>query len=240
MEEFVLILQARMGSTRLPGKVLKNLLGKPMITWQIESLKNLNFPIVIATTHKQQDDGLVEMAKQQGVLLIRGSEDNVFDRFKNVSQKFPAKNYVRITGDCPLISPLVIREVLNLHIQSNSDYTSNTLIRSFPDGLDTEVFTSDAFSKLNEMRLTKYQREHVTAGFYQNPKEFSLINLLEMRNLGDWRWTIDYPSDFSWLESMLTTMGALRMPEYEKTYGFIKNNPKFLRLQKDVKNVLEI
>lgn len=229
-----------MGSSRLPGKVLKNLLGKPMITWQIESLKKLNFPIVIATTDKQQDDGIEEIAKQQGILLIRGSENNVFERFKNVSEEFPAKNYVRITGDCPLISPLVIHEVLNLHYQSNSDYSSNTLIRSFPDGLDTEVFTSDAFSKLNEMILTKYQQEHVTAGFYQNPKEFSLINLLEVRDLGDWRWTIDYPSDFSWLESMLISMGALRMPEYEETYSFIKNNPKFLRLQKDVKNVLEI
>jgi spore coat polysaccharide biosynthesis protein SpsF len=240
MEGIVLILQARMGSTRLPGKVLKNLLGKPMIAWQIESLKNLNLPIVIATTDKKQDDGIEEMAKQNGVLLVRGSEDNVFDRFKNVSEKFPAKNYVRITGDCPLISPLVIREVLSLHIQSNSDYSSNTLIRSFPDGLDTEVFTSDAFLKLNEMRLTKYQQEHVTAGFYQNPKKFSLTNLSEMRDLGDWRWTIDYPSDFGWLESMLTSMRVLKMPEYEETYSFIKNNPKFLRLQRDVINVPEI
>lgn len=240
MNDIKLILQARMGSTRLPGKVFMELLGKPLLFWQIESLKKLNFPVIVATSDRRKDDCIEELALQQGVFCVRGSEENVFERFQRVAEYYPAKSYVRTTGDCPLISPVVISKVINLHLQSSADYTSNTIVRSFPDGLDVEVFTDQAFANLKKMELTDYQKEHVTPGFYENPNHFKLINLLEERNLGHWRWTIDVPSDFTWLKSMLNSMGATEIPEYEQIFQFITKNPEFLRLQRDLGDVQQI
>lgn len=223
-----------MGSKRLPGKVMKNLLGMPMIMWQINSLKKLGLPIIIATTTNRLDDVIHTWAANEKLLCVRDSEENVFNRFRKVIQMYPAKNYIRVTGDCPLISPFVTRKLLNTHTNIQADYSSNTLLRSFPDGLDVEVFTHEAFLKLQEMSLTKYQTEHVTAAFYQHPEMFSVANLLEERNLGNWRWTIDFQSDFTWLEGILGAMTVSEVPEYEKILEFIVNYPAFKRTQEDV------
>lgn len=226
-----------MGSRRLPGKVFMNLLGKPMLAWQLNSLKKLDIPIIVATTNKLDDDCIEDLAIRNGLQCIRGSEHDVFERFVSVRADFPMDNYVRITGDCPLISPIVLREVVEMHKRSGSDYSSNTLVRSFPDGLDVEIFTDNAFFRLMNMELCEYQREHVTPGFYQNPQTFKLINLLEERNLGHLRWTIDIISDFKWLESLLFSMNAVEIPEYEDILDFIVNNPKYNRIQSDIQNV---
>jgi spore coat polysaccharide biosynthesis protein SpsF len=206
-----------------------------MLKWQIESLKKLQIPTVVATTSNSQDDAIEELALSLGLLCVRGPEQNVYERFKLVTRLFPAKNHIRVTGDCPLISPKVTEEVIELHTKSGADYSSNFLIRSFPDGLDVEVFSQQAFNKLEGMTLTEYQKEHVTPAFYQNPETFNIINLLEERNLGDWRWTIDFESDFAWLEGMLKAMKAIEAPEYEEIKNFVNDNPSFLRTQKDAK-----
>ncbi len=234
MIEFQIILQARMGSTRLPGKVMLDLLEKPMLLWQVESLRSLSVPIVIATTLNERDDCIEDFARKYDLLFIRGSENNVYERFKKVQEKFPAKNHIRITGDCPLVSPKIISQIMLLHEATHADYSSNTLVRSFPDGLDVEVFSQQAFSRLESMKLTDYQMEHVLPGIYQNPREFQLTNLLEERNLGHWRWTIDYSSDFVWLQSILMAMKATEIPEYEDILNFISEYPVFMRIQKDV------
>ena len=235
MRDFQIILQARANSTRLPGKVLKDLRGKPMLKWQIESLKKLQIPTVVATTSNSQDDAIEELATSLGLLCVRGPEHNVYERFRLATRLFPANNYIRLTGDCPLISPKVTQRLIELHTNSGADYSSNFLIRSFPDGLDVEAFSQQAFNKLGGMTLTEYQKEHVTPGFYQNPEIFNIINLLEERNLGDWRWTIDFESDFTWLEGMLKAMKATEAPEYEDIMNFVNDNPTFMRTQKDAK-----
>jgi len=219
---------------------MMNLLNKPMLMWQLDSLKKLHIPIVVATTLNHADDRIEDLALSMGARCIRGPEENVYERFRLVTEVYPAANHIRVTGDCPLISPKITEELIKIHINHQVDYSSNFLVRSFPDGLDVEIFSGKAFKKLGAIDLTSYQKEHVTPGFYQNIETFSTMNLLEERNLGDWRWTIDVPSDFRWLESMLTFMRVSEMPEYEETYSFIKNNPKFLRVQEDVKDVLEI
>lgn len=229
-----------MGSQRFPGKVMKDLLGKPMILWQINSLRKLDLPIVVATSTSQSDNNIAVFAENQGLSCIRGPEENVFERFWKVIEMFTTENYIRVTGDCPLISPSVVRSLLRAHVETSSEYSSNTLLRSFPDGLDAEVFTHQAFLKLRSMRLNEYQREHVTPAFYQYPGLFRSTNLYEERNLGDWRWTIDFPSDFAWLKSMLEVMGITEIPEYEQIFQFITNNPEYLRLQRDVSDVQQI
>lgn len=226
-----------MGSKRLPGKVLMNLLGKPMLAWQINSLKKLEIPLIVATTVKSEDDCIEDLAIKSGLQCIRGSEHDVFERFAGVRAEYPMDNYVRITGDCPLLSPIVLKEVLEMHERSGSDYSSNTLIRSFPDGLDVEIFTDTAFHRLMNMELSEYQREHVTPGFYQNPQIFKLVNLLEERNLGHWRWTVDDITDFKWLERLLLSMDAVEIPEYDDIFKFIVNSPKHIRTQSDIQNV---
>lgn len=233
MNEFQIILQARMGSRRLPGKVLMDLLNKPMLSWQIESLKKLKIPIVVASSSSDIDDPIEQLTTNLGVFCFRGSEDDVYSRFKAAIEVYPATNILRVTGDCPLVSPAVITKLLHLHIESKSDYSSNFLVRSFPDGLDVEVFTHQAFERLDGIELTDYQREHVTPAFYQYSELFTTINLLEERNLGNWRWTIDYPSDFAWLEAMLSTMQVNQIPEYEEILNFLEKNNSFKRVQRD-------
>jgi len=237
MKDFQIILQARMGSTRLPGKVMSDLLGRPMLLWQIESLKRLKIPLVVATTQKEQDNCIELLARQCNVDFVRGSENNVYERFRKVAETFPSKNHIRVTGDCPLASPVIITQLISLHETANADYTSNTLVRSFPDGVDAEVFSEQAFFRLDSLELNDYQKEHALPGIYQNPNIFRLMNLLEERNLGHWRWTIDYQSDFFWLQGILTRMKTMEIPEYEEILDFIEKHPSFLRTNKDVMNV---
>lgn len=240
MIDYQIIIQARMGSSRFPGKVMQPLLSKPMLTHQIRSLKKLEIPIVIATSNENLDTCIEDISNTNDLPCVRGSEADVFHRFSQVIQRYPAMNYIRITADCPLISPAIIQRLVKLHSLLNVDYCSNTLIRSFPDGLDVEIFTHQAFSRLSEIKLTSYQKEHVTPGFYENKGMFSVANLLEEENLGDWRWTIDYPSDLHWLKSLLLAMNASEIPEYQEIKAFILSNAIYCRKQGDTTHVEKI
>jgi spore coat polysaccharide biosynthesis protein SpsF (cytidylyltransferase family) len=202
--------------------------------WQINSLKKLGIPIIIATTTNNGDVGIENLAREMNVLCVKGPEDDVYKRFKLVKDMYPARNLIRITSDCPLVSPKIIDQLLNIHMRLKVDYSSNFLLRSFPDGLDVEVFSQEAFEKLESMKLSSYQREHVTPAFYQNKNSFISVNLLEERNLGNFRWTIDFPSDFLWLKSMLSSMGVTQAPEYEEILQFINDNPEYYRTEQDV------
>lgn len=216
---------------------MRDLLGKPMLQWQIDSLIDVCDNLVIATTTKEQDSQIADLARKKGIACVRGSEHDVLSRFKLAIDSYPALNYVRVTADCPLVSPKIIRELITLHESTNSDYTSNTLKRSFPDGLDAEVFSKYAFYRLCGLELSASQREHVTPGFYENPDKFKLGSLIESRNLGEMRWTIDYESDFVWLETILRAMNAAEIPGYEETLEFIERHPWFMRTQQDLENV---
>jgi spore coat polysaccharide biosynthesis protein SpsF len=196
------ILQARISSSRLPGKVLKEINGKPMIYWQI--LRTLQAKqiskLVVATSTDASDDILVDFLTSAKIDFYRGSLENVLSRFEAIADLYKPENIVRLTADCPLVMPEVVDMVVHNFLESKVDYVSNTLKRTFPDGLDVEVFSSQALSKLHTFNLTNEEKEHVTLGIYSRPKDFSLLNVSNDRDEGSLRWTVDYQSDFDFVQ----------------------------------------
>lgn len=191
------ILQARMSSTRLPGKVLELVGGKPMIMQQIARLRHSSeiSKLVVATSTEESDDVLAETLEDHGVAVFRGPLDDVFSRFRLILSETNACEFVRLTADCPLTDPRVIDDLIDLHKEDKNDYTSNTLNRTFPHGFDAEVVSTEKFLDIKVNQLTDFQKEHVTPYFYQNPKEFKLGNLLNFKDFSKLRLTVDYPED---------------------------------------------
>lgn len=191
------ILQARVSSSRLPKKVLLPILGRPMLACQIERTllaKNID-KLIIATSTEPSDNPIEELCRDLGVSCYRGSLEDVLDRFYQAAKRYPANHVVRITGDCPVIDPNVIDEVIQLHIDSHSDYTSNTNPPSYPDGLDVEVMTFEALETAWQESTLLSQREHVTP-YIRQQASFKKSNLQNKIDLSAHRWTVDEQADF--------------------------------------------
>lgn len=195
------ILQARVSSTRLPGKVLKPLLGKPMILRQIERLKRTRSidRLLIATSVGPEDDALASLCRENGLECFRGSLDDVLDRFYQAAKTSQPDHVMRLTGDCPLTDPEILDQLADLHLGSGCDYSSTALEPTFPDGLDAELMTFSALEHAWREAKLPSQREHVTPFLYQNPDRFSIRVLKNERDLSALRWTVDEPSDFEFV-----------------------------------------
>ncbi|MBD1872963.1 glycosyltransferase family protein [Nodosilinea sp. FACHB-131] len=205
-----IIVQARMTSTRLPGKVLKPVLGKPLLTYQIERLKRVKAAdsIVIATTENSADDPIVELCQALAVDYFRGSEQDVLSRYYRAAQTAQADVVVRVTSDCPLIDPEVIDEVIQVYIAQRDryDYVSNSLRRSYPRGLDTEVFSAQALEQAHREAIAQPDREHVTPFIYNHPNRYAIGQVTTAQDLSRHRWTVDTPEDFELIKRMLEAL----------------------------------
>lgn len=203
----VIILQARMGATRLPGKPLKNVLGRPLLSYQIERLRRVQLAdeIIIATTTEPQDDQIVQFCKDENVAYFRGSPLDVLDRYYQAAKFAKADVIVRVTGDCPLIDPEVTDKVIRFYIdhQPQYDYVSNSLERTYPRGLDTEIFSMALLEQAASKAKLPSEREHVTVYFYTHPERFSLKNVGNAVDLSKYRWTVDTSEDFELVEKIL-------------------------------------
>jgi len=207
----VAMLQARMESSRLPGKVLLPINGKPMIEWQIQRIlqSKLIEKLVIVIPNNLENNVLNNTLRDFGVDVYRGSLNNVFDRFYKASRIFQSKTVIRLTADCPLVMPDMIDEMLNYFIKHKPklDYLSNGLVESLPDGLDVEIFNSKILQTLSENSLTKEEKENVTLRIWRNPQIFSVANFPHPHDLGNERWTVDYPGDFQFIAEMFSHFG---------------------------------
>jgi spore coat polysaccharide biosynthesis protein SpsF len=196
------ILQARMSSSRLPGKVLKPVLGRPMILRQIERIRQASRVdrLVMATSTDASDDVLVHDCEAQGVECARGSLDNVLDRYYQVARRLTPAHVVRLTGDCPLIDPDVMDEVIAFHIEGGFDYTSNALDRlTLPNGLDVEVLRFECLERTWREAQMPSEREHVTPYVYNHRELFRLGSYCAERDLSHMRWTVDEPEDLEFV-----------------------------------------
>lgn len=206
----VCIVQARMGSTRLPGKVLQPILGKPMIWWVMHRVSGCRLldRVVIATTASRLDDALVELCEQEHWFAFRGSEDDVLDRYYRTATQFEADLVVRITSDCPLIDPTVTDRTVAtfLSIAPGPDYVSNTLERTYPRGLDTEVFSMQALTTAWKEDHSTW-REHVTPFLYRNPNTFRLHSVTNPVDFSCYRWTVDSPEDLELVRQVYSHFG---------------------------------
>jgi len=198
------VLQARSSSTRFPNKVLAPLHGAPMIMQQLARLARSTRldRVVVATSVDATDDDLVRVLEAASVEVRRGPLDDVVGRFALVVNEFRPEQIVRLTADCPLADPAVIDLVIDEHLASGSDYTSNTLAPTFPDGLDVECLTASAFDRLLALELSEREREHVTLGLYSRPDQFSLRNVAQKPDRSALRWTVDVPADLDFVRAI--------------------------------------
>lgn len=196
------VLQARASSSRLPGKVLRPLLGKPMILRQIERLRRSRRieHLVLATSIDASDDVLADAVSKAGIEVSRGSLDDVLDRFVQAVAPHQPDWIVRLTGDCPLADPDVIDHVIASTISADADYGSNALEPTYPDGLDVEVIRATVLDAVACEPRTTAEREHVTLGIYRQPERFRLHSVKSDRDLSAFRWTVDEPRDFALVE----------------------------------------
>jgi len=202
----VAIIQARMGSTRLPGKVMKEILGKPVILWDLDrvSISKLIDEIVVAIPYGKENDVIVDTIKEYNdkIIITRGSEDDVLDRYYQAAVQTNADVVVRITSDCPLIDPVLIDNVIKQFFDNYCDYCSNSLTRTYPRGLDTEVFSFKALDTAWNEAKKDYEREHVTPYIIENPDKFKLLNVANNNDLSHLRWTLDTKDDFKFINAV--------------------------------------
>lgn len=205
----VAILQARMSSSRLPGKVMKPLLGRPMIERQLERLGRCATldRIIVATSQEPSDDPLADHLRSLSVDMFRGSLGDVLDRYLATAQAFGvAGAVVRLTADCPLADPGVIDDCVRLHARLGVDYVSNSHRRTYPHGLDVEVFGLDALQAAGREATDPYEHEHVTPYIYRHPERFSLADLVQATDESGLRWTVDTPDDFDFVERVYAAL----------------------------------
>jgi len=195
------IIQARTNSKRLPKKILKNLDEEynilEYVINQLKSSKKID-KIIIATTLSKQDEIIVNFAKKNNYEYFRGSENDVLDRFYQCAKKFNLDIIVRITSDCPLIDPNIVDQVIEKFTLTNNDYVTNIFPRTFPKGLDIEIFDFIVLTHMWKNATLPSEREHVTQ-FVFNNKKFKIGNFENKQNLGNLRWTIDYEKDYEFL-----------------------------------------
>jgi len=199
----VAIIQARMQSTRLPGKVIRSICGEPMINLILERLSKAKRidQIVLATSEDSANDQLVKTVSELGYTVYCGSEDDVLDRYYQVAKEVGADTIVRITGDCPLIDPTLVDEVIARFLETGVEYACNILPPTYPDGLDIEVFTFSALEKAWKHAKKPGQREHVTP-YIRESDEFTQLNFSNNIDYSNERWTVDELEDFEVIQKI--------------------------------------
>lgn len=212
------IIQARMGSTRLPGKMMMDLCGKPIIEHVFERIKfsHLINGIWLITTINPEDDVLARWAEQRKINYFRGSADDVLDRYYQTALRAETDVIVRITGDCPLHDYQVINKVIAVfQSEADPDYVSNAHPPSYPDGLDTEVFSFLALKKAWQEAKLKSEREHVTPYIWKHPEFFKIKNIVNNVDLSSQRWTLDTKEDLEFLKLIFNEL------DIKKQYGHL-------------------
>ncbi|MCP4049672.1 MAG: acylneuraminate cytidylyltransferase [bacterium] len=210
------VIQARMGSTRLPGKVLMEVNGVPLLKYQIDRVRKAETiaDIIVATTTSEIDDFIVDFCDSNEIKCFRGSENDVLDRYYQCAKQYNLKNIVRLTADCPLSDPQVIDGVVNLFLQDKLDYAVNTVpvdTSTFPDGFDVEVFTMEALEKAHQKCSDTNYREHVTFYFWKDDNGFKTGQLINDKDYSKYRLTVDYPEDFEVVDYIFNELEKRRI-----------------------------
>lgn len=213
------IVQARMGSTRLPGKVMKEIVGKPMLELMIERLKRseeLN-GIIIATTVKESEQPIVDLVGSlEDILLFRGSEDDVLARYHGAAVFYDVETVIRLTSDCPLIDPVVLDRIVDVYHEKAGtiDYASNIRERTYPRGLDVEVFSFAALDRAFKEATLQPYREHVTEYILQRPEDFRMYDVVDKSNNSFLRWTVDTQEDFELITKIYESL-YMSQPDFK-------------------------
>jgi spore coat polysaccharide biosynthesis protein SpsF len=231
----VAIVQARMSSTRLPGKVLADVAGKTMLARVVERLRLVNLinEVLVATTDNAPDDAIVKECRVCSVPVFRGDEKDVLDRYFRAAQFSGAKVVVRITSDCPLIDPEITNKTIAEFLEASPDYAANTMTRTYPRGLDTEVMSFGALSKAWQLARARHEREHVTPYIYEHPAEFKLLPVTGDADFSSHRWTVDTPEDLEFARAIYSRFGGQPFG-WREVLGLLEGEPQLLELNRSV------
>jgi spore coat polysaccharide biosynthesis protein SpsF len=240
------IIQARMGSTRLPGKIMMPVRNKPMLHYVINQVlqsKKID-KLIIATTDFSQDDQIVKLVDLYGVEVFRGSEEDVLDRYYQCAKKFKLDIIVRITSDCPLIDPEIIDKCVEKFENENLDYLSNVNKKiddnwiydpcGFPPGFAVEVFTFNALENAWKNAKKSSDREHVTPYILDNSKKFKIGGLENQENFSDLRLTLDYQVDFDLIKIIIEKFPINEIFTLKKIVSFFNNYPEFKKINSNI------
>ena len=235
----VAIIQARMGSSRLPGKAMADLGGAPMLARVVARTSRAATvrQVVVATTTETADQVIVDLCAARGWACFRGSQDDVLDRYYQAARQFAAEVVVRITSDCPLIDPSIIDRVVTefLRLQPDADYVSNVgSRRSFPRGLETEVFSFAALAKAWDEAREPAFREHVTLYMYRRPDRFRIHDFVNERDCSEMRWTVDTPEDYALVCRIYEHFGHDRF-SWTEVLAVLAAHPEWLELNRHVR-----
>lgn len=237
--KIVATIEARMTSSRLPGKVLLPAQGKPMLYHLVNRLKAVTSinEIVLATTINATDDVLIDFAKQESILSYRGSEEDVMSRVIGAAETADADVIVEITGDCPIIDPDLVEQTIQMYLHHDAKYVSNTHISSYPDGMDTQVFSLESLKRSSAMTDDPLDHEHVSLYMRNHPEIFPHVHLiappsLHWPNLG---LTLDEQADYLLLKKIIETLSP-ENPLFSclDTIQLLKQNPDWLEINRHV------
>ena len=232
----VAVVQARMDSSRLPGKVMKEMVGKPVLWHIVDRLTHAKLvdQIIIACSNKEDNEPIVKFAAENGIECYAGSETDLLERHFQAVKKFNPDAIVRITADCPLVDPVIVDRVIKYYLDGNQlDYVSNTHPPTYPDGLDAEIFSFRALVRAWEEVKDPFWREWITANFFEHPEKYRLGNVELDEDLSYMRWTVDYEDDLKFVTEVYE---RLYQPDrvflMEDILDLLKKNPELMKINK--------
>jgi spore coat polysaccharide biosynthesis protein SpsF len=240
--KIVAIIQARMLSTRLPGKVLMEIRGEPMLVWVVERtrLAETVDQVVVAATIDPADDPLERLCAERGYDFMRGDPVDVLDRYREAADAHRADIIVRVTADCPLIDPALIDMVVEAFLASDppADFAANRLPwdRTYPIGLDVEVCTRDALQIAWEQAREAHQREHVMPFLYEHPDQFRIMHLRSSEDLGALRWTVDTEQDMQFVRELSALLSDGLKFGWREVLALVRDHPELALINADVKH----
>ncbi len=234
----VAIIQARLGSTRLPGKVLLDLGGKTVLGRVVERVGRMKTvkDLVVATSSLESDNAIEAECRRLGVPCFRGSEDDVLDRFRGAADTMGAEQCVRITADCPLVDPGLSDDIVAQFEAADPpvEYASNKIPQSFPRGLDTEVFSRYALDLAAKWAKKPYHRTHVTAYMYQTPEIFTMLSVVSDVDRANWRWTLDTPEDLTFIRAVYEALEGKPNFDWLDVVALVEADPQLAAINAHV------
>ena len=230
------IIQARVGSTRLPGKVLMDLGGQSVLSRVVRRVGRVRSlqQAVVATSIAPPDDAIASACARMQVPCFRGSEDDVLDRYYQAARSWPSDAVVRITSDCPLIDPEVVDQAIEMFLEKGADYASNSLQRTYPRGLDTEVFTFAALEMNWRAAREPHQREHVTPFFYEHPELFRVSSIAAPKDYSQYRLTLDTVDDLRLMREVYASFGNRDTMSWREVVELLERRPELSALNSHV------
>jgi spore coat polysaccharide biosynthesis protein SpsF len=225
-----------MGSTRLPGKVLQDIGGEPMLARVVHRTQRARLlsQVIVATTTASRDESIVAECERLGIPVFRGSEQDVLDRYYRAAQAHQADVIARVTSDCPLVDPAVADRIIQAFLDTQPDYASNALKRTYPRGLEVEVASIAALERAWREARESYQRVHVMPYLYQNPDLFRLLSVTIETDYSHYRWTVDTPEDLAFVQAVYERLGNDAAISWTDVLALLEREPDLAKLNRHI------